>query len=159
MENQSVHEGELLRNYFKGTGKQMTYYFEALGMTRQNLNHHLRKSSLDDDFKRLIKDKLNIVIVGDAVMSGTIQPAPPKNYTSIAGTNAPKSVLGKIQAFLRAFDAPLAKWVAEKVDGPGLDEKDIDYLEDRIEQIKASIPGEISKMEEEFKLLKLKNKK
>lgn len=82
----------------------------------------------------------------------------PTKVTYTAG-DGPKSVLGKIQAFLRAFDAPLAKWVAEKVDGPGLDEKDIDYLEDRIEQIKASIPGEISKMEEEFKLLKLKNKK
>lgn len=117
-----------------------------------------RNSEINKGIALQIKDKFPTVNIEWLLTGEGEMFIKPTKVTSTAG-DGPKSVLGKIQAFLRAFDAPLAKWVAEKVDGPGLDEKDIDYLEDRIEQIKASIPGEINKMEEEFKLLKLKNKK
>lgn len=33
---------------------------ETLGMSRQNLSYHLRKDILDEDFKRLVFDKLQI---------------------------------------------------------------------------------------------------
>ena len=55
-------EGEILREFIKKKEDwQMGTLAETLGMTRQNLNHHLRKDILDSDFERLIKDKLNII--------------------------------------------------------------------------------------------------
>jgi len=51
------NEGQILRNRLKGTGKKMPEIASILGMTRQNLNYHLRKEKLDDAFKRLINDK------------------------------------------------------------------------------------------------------
>lgn len=50
-------EGEILKNRLKGTGKKMPEIALILGMTRQNLNYHLRKDKLDNDFKRLLKEK------------------------------------------------------------------------------------------------------
>lgn len=50
-------EGELLRNKFLGTGKKIPAIAKLLGMTRQNLNIHLKKETLGDDFKRLVKEK------------------------------------------------------------------------------------------------------
>ena len=54
------HEGTELRNYLKGKGLEMNRVADKLKMTRQNLNHHLRKQILDDNFKRLVADKLKI---------------------------------------------------------------------------------------------------
>jgi transcriptional regulator with XRE-family HTH domain len=54
------HEGEELRNYLKGKGLEMQDVAEKLDMSRQNLNYHLRKQALDEDFKRLVKDKMQI---------------------------------------------------------------------------------------------------
>lgn len=51
------NEGEILRNKLKGTGKTMPEIARVLGMTRQNLNYHLRKDILEDDFKRLLNEK------------------------------------------------------------------------------------------------------
>ena len=57
-----IKEGELLRLYIKNKPEwQMGTLAETLGMSRQNLNHHLRKDILDQDFERLIKDKLNLI--------------------------------------------------------------------------------------------------
>lgn len=38
----------------------MTQVAQTLDMTRQNLNYHLRKEVLDEDFNRLVKQKLKI---------------------------------------------------------------------------------------------------
>lgn len=54
-------EGEILKNRFKGTGKAMKEIAGILGMTRQNLNVHLKKEILGDDFKRLIADKGKLI--------------------------------------------------------------------------------------------------
>ncbi len=57
-----IKEGELLRLFIKNKPEwQMGTLAETLGMSRQNLNHHLRKDILDQDFERLIKDKLNLI--------------------------------------------------------------------------------------------------
>jgi hypothetical protein len=54
------HEGEELRNYLKGRGLEMQGVAEKLEMSRQNLNHHLRKQVLDEDFRRLVAEKMKI---------------------------------------------------------------------------------------------------
>lgn len=64
--------------------------------------------------------------------------------------------LARVMRFLREFDAPMAKWVANKVDGPGLDEEDILLLEDKLTQIRKNIDTE---MQEEIKILPLSKKK
>lgn len=53
----SEHEGSILRNYIKRSGKTQDEFSAFLGMTRQNLSHHMRKPVLDDDFRRLLKEK------------------------------------------------------------------------------------------------------
>ena len=54
-------EGEVLREFIKNKPDwQMGIIAVKLGMTRQNLNYHLRKDILDQDFERLIKEKLNL---------------------------------------------------------------------------------------------------
>lgn len=50
-------EGESLKNELKGTGRKMDEIAKLLGMSRQNLNYHLRKEILEDDFKRLLAEK------------------------------------------------------------------------------------------------------
>lgn len=55
------NEGKILRNKLKGTGKTMPEIASILGMTRQNLNYHLRKEILEDDFKRLLNEKGKLV--------------------------------------------------------------------------------------------------
>lgn len=54
------HEGEELRNYLKGKGLEMNLVAKKLGKKRQTVNYHLRKAVLEEDFKRLVKDKLKI---------------------------------------------------------------------------------------------------
>lgn len=56
------NEGEELKNIMKGKGLQMGTTAVLLGMTRQNFSHHLRKPKLDEDFKRLVKEKLPDVL-------------------------------------------------------------------------------------------------
>lgn len=51
------NEGLELKNKFKGTGKEMGEIAAILGMTRQNLNVHLKKPLLNENFKRLLKEK------------------------------------------------------------------------------------------------------
>jgi len=53
-------EGEILRNYFKGTGLKMGSIAEKLAMSRQNLNYHLAKEVLDKNFVRLANEELAI---------------------------------------------------------------------------------------------------
>jgi len=53
-----MHQGEHTRNLLKGSGIPMGDIAEKLGLTRQGLNYHLRKSVLDANFKALITDKL-----------------------------------------------------------------------------------------------------
>lgn len=57
MEN---HEGNELRKYLKRNDLVITKVAKEWGMSRQNLNYHLRKEVLDDDFKRLLKEKMNL---------------------------------------------------------------------------------------------------
>ena len=54
------HQGNELKLLIKSSGQTMNEVSEILGMTRQNLNYHLRKEILDEDFLRLIFNKLNI---------------------------------------------------------------------------------------------------
>lgn len=54
------HEGETLKLYLKGSGIAINVAADTLQMSRQNLNYHLRKEKLDEDFKRLVTDKLKI---------------------------------------------------------------------------------------------------
>lgn len=66
MENkQSINEGIALKNYFKGSGKSMGEIAEKLQMTRQNLNHHLRKPVLEGNFALLIESIFNIDLKKD----------------------------------------------------------------------------------------------
>jgi len=53
-----MHQGEHTRNLLKGSGIPMGDIAEKLGLTRQGLNYHLRKSVLDANFKALITEKL-----------------------------------------------------------------------------------------------------
>lgn len=55
------HEGKRLRKLIDDNGTSVTEFSSALEMTRQNVNHHLRKETLDEDFLRLIKDKAGFV--------------------------------------------------------------------------------------------------
>jgi hypothetical protein len=54
------HEGEEVRLAMKGMPKKMGDIATVLGLSRQGLNHHLRKERLEANFERLIGDKLNI---------------------------------------------------------------------------------------------------
>ncbi len=58
-----MHEGENLKAFLeKSFPRQLGKLAEdKLNMSRQNLNHHLRKQVLEPDFERLIKEKLNII--------------------------------------------------------------------------------------------------
>lgn len=69
-----IHAGNALKNYLKGTGIKMGKYAESLGMTRQNLNKHLQKEELGDDFIKLVVDKLKIDI--GVILSTPIVPPP-----------------------------------------------------------------------------------
>jgi SOS-response transcriptional repressor LexA len=51
------NQGELLRNFFKGTGIPMQFIAETLGMTRQNLNLHLNKEKLSQSFMSLVREQ------------------------------------------------------------------------------------------------------
>jgi hypothetical protein len=56
-----MSDGEILKAFIKGKPNwQMGDIANKLGMSRQNLNYHLRKDILDADFERLIKEKLKI---------------------------------------------------------------------------------------------------
>jgi phage repressor protein C with HTH and peptisase S24 domain len=58
------HQGNELREALKSLPETISdIASKRLGMTRQNLNHHLRKPKLDNDFLRLIKEKLGIALV------------------------------------------------------------------------------------------------
>ena len=59
MEN---NEGKILKNLIKGKGLEMNDVARLLGMSRQNLNYHLRKVDLDEDFKGKVKTALTITI-------------------------------------------------------------------------------------------------
>ncbi len=50
------HEGEILKKQLEATGMTMVSIAERLDMTRQNLNYHLRKQTLDKRFLLLVKD-------------------------------------------------------------------------------------------------------
>lgn len=54
----ALHEGEKLREQMKDLKLTQDSIAGMLGMTRQNLNHHLRKEKLDEDFVRLIREKM-----------------------------------------------------------------------------------------------------
>jgi len=54
---EKTNEGLSLRELFRKSDKSMGEIAEILGMTRQNLNHHLRKEQLESDFRRLVKEK------------------------------------------------------------------------------------------------------
>lgn len=55
-----IHQGSELKLILKGNGLGMGEVAETLDMSRQNLNYHLRKETLDKDFTRLITEKLKI---------------------------------------------------------------------------------------------------
>lgn len=55
-----MHQGSELKLILKGNGLGMGEVAETLDMSRQNLNYHLRKETLDKDFTRLITEKLKI---------------------------------------------------------------------------------------------------
>lgn len=162
MENQIVKEGEILKNYLKGSGKPMAFYFKELNMTRQNLGHHLRKEKLEEDFALKVKDKLGLIIKDGTIFSiektEQMDIGKQSNTAIVSkGTGNQKiGTLALVMKLLREFDAPLAKWVANKVDGPGLDEEDVLLLEDKLGQIRKNIDTE---MQEEIKLLPLNKKK
>lgn len=54
------HQGNELKLLIKSSGLGMGEVAEILAMSRQNLNYHLRKEILDEDFLRLVFDKLKI---------------------------------------------------------------------------------------------------
>jgi phage repressor protein C with HTH and peptisase S24 domain len=67
------NQGADLRELLKSLPDTITTIAEKrLGMTRQNLNHHLRKAKLDDDFLRLIKDKMSITLVENKFSIGLV---------------------------------------------------------------------------------------
>lgn len=51
-------EGERLKNYIKGLGLEMNQLAKSLNMSRQNLNYHLRKEKLDNDFVNKVENVL-----------------------------------------------------------------------------------------------------
>lgn len=55
-----VHEGQLLRELLKSTDYQMGTIADKLHMSRQNLNHHLRKEEVDRHFLRDLSEILKI---------------------------------------------------------------------------------------------------
>lgn len=77
MSLQSVSEGQLLKNFFKGKGYAMQDIADKLSMTRQNLSHHLRKEVLDANFLRLVEDRLELSDINEIIKQREPQkPAP-----------------------------------------------------------------------------------
>lgn len=50
-----MSQGEKLKNHFRSKSKKMGHIADELGMSPQNLYHHLRKSILQSDFLRLVQ--------------------------------------------------------------------------------------------------------
>ena len=63
------HEGKDLKNRILGSGKSVADVATVLGMTRQNLNVHLAKEILGEDFRRLFQEKQNEVFQMENKMS------------------------------------------------------------------------------------------
>lgn len=55
-----ITQGEQLRRAIKGEGMTYVAAAIAMGMSRESLYYHLNKAELTPEFKRLVKDKLNI---------------------------------------------------------------------------------------------------
>lgn len=61
----NYHEGDELRLMVRRSGLTQDEYAANLGMTRQNLNYHMRKRIFDGDFKRLLHEK-GIILSSDS---------------------------------------------------------------------------------------------
>lgn len=70
-----------------------------------------------------------------------------------------KGALSRILRFFREFDAPLARWIENKVDGDGLSKEDELLLQDKFEQIQRNKELEYARMKEDIKMLPLNKKK
>lgn len=55
-----MHDGLILKNFLKEKAIKIGQLASLLNMSRQNLNYHLRKDKMDEDFERLLKDKSGI---------------------------------------------------------------------------------------------------
>ncbi len=55
------HQGKALREKLKEIDLTQDEISGHLGMSRQNLNHHMRKDILDEGFVRLIKERLGFI--------------------------------------------------------------------------------------------------
>ena len=53
------HQGEELREKIKTSNLSIIEIAKVLGMTTQNIHHHLRKEVLDSNFSRLFKEKIS----------------------------------------------------------------------------------------------------
>lgn len=53
------HQGDKLKAFIKGRPEGVGGIADLLGMTRQNLGYHLRKEVLDEDFVRLVREKIS----------------------------------------------------------------------------------------------------
>lgn len=63
-----MNEGVILKNFLKGTGKEIGDIAVFLKMSRQNLNHHLRKEILETSFRLLVEKKLGLKVINGLVV-------------------------------------------------------------------------------------------
>lgn len=79
-----MHQGERLRVLFKELKLTQDEIASKLGMTRQNLNYHLRKEELDGNFVRLLKEKIGFTSLTNGfsktVQTNVIEEAAPPKY-------------------------------------------------------------------------------
>jgi hypothetical protein len=83
-----MNEGDQTRNTLKGTGMAMGDVADTLGLTRQGLNYHLRKETLDPVFKKLLRDKFPNVFKIES--EGSAAPGEPFNGYAIGNLQHPQ---------------------------------------------------------------------
>jgi len=130
------NEGEILKNKLKGTGKKAAEIAAILGMSRQNVNYHLAKEKLDDDFRRLVKEKSQAIFQTENVFEDE------ENLNKII------SSLKEDILKLKAAEKIQGMWIAE-----------LYSVANKISNTDAALKLEDSVQKESDKLFSLLNKK
>jgi NADH:ubiquinone oxidoreductase subunit C len=82
-----MHQGNQLKLLIKGKGFKMNTIAEVIQMSRQNLNYHLRKENLDDEFLQTIKKHFYLdfpkMTVFDKLENGKSTPSPAGSYQEL----------------------------------------------------------------------------
>lgn len=118
--SERAHEGRELRQLIRRSGFTQDDFAALLGMSRQNLGYHMRKDKLDDDFRRLLKEK-GIALHGDHL------PKKMENNLAQSGEEIP-------------YNIPLKKQRMAKVILPKESKgSDIDTIIEHLELMKKSL--------------------